>query len=115
MVVSKPSFWSARNLQYGIFAPEGIEIRNPLILIRRVRLPSDNCHYRRQSIFGPFAVIGELIMISVVRYWSNSGQKRILARDGLSANDPKRSSAARRDTPVTQAYLAPSRAHSHLN
>jgi hypothetical protein len=25
-----------------------------------------------------------------VRYWSNSGQNSILARDGLSANDPKR-------------------------
>jgi hypothetical protein len=27
-----------------------------------------------------------------VRYWSNNGQKWILARDGLSANDPKRTS-----------------------
>jgi hypothetical protein len=28
-----------------------------------------------------------------VRFWSNSGQRWILARDGLSANDPKRTSA----------------------
>jgi hypothetical protein len=27
-----------------------------------------------------------------VRYWSNSGQRWILARDGLSAFDPKRAS-----------------------
>jgi len=32
------------------------------------------------------------------RYWTNSGQTRILARDGLSANDPKRTLASRAST-----------------
>jgi hypothetical protein len=30
---------------------------------------------------------------AVVRYWSNSGQWMILARDRLSANDPKRTTS----------------------
>ena len=30
-----------------------------------------------------------------VRYWSNNGQRWILARDGLSAFDPKRTSSRR--------------------
>jgi hypothetical protein len=27
---------------------------------------------------------------ALIRYWNNSGQRSILARNGLSANDPKR-------------------------
>ena len=35
------------------------------------------------------------------RYWTNSGQSWILARDGLSANDPKRTSWSIRDWPMS--------------
>ena len=37
---------------------------------------------------------------ALIRYWSNSGLRMILAQDGLSANDPKRTYLRRRWFPA---------------
>jgi hypothetical protein len=73
------SLWSSSLLQLKFLSTNIVQ-----------KIGSDNGNYRRQSVCRPFAVIRELIMLSDVRYWSNSGQRPILAGHGLSANDPKR-------------------------
>ena len=77
------------------------------------RIGTDNGNYRRQSVCRPFAVIRELIMLLDVRYWSNSGQRSILAGHGLSAFDPTATLQSRRCSPVNAAgwrYAVPVKA-----
>ncbi|HET7381894.1 MAG TPA: hypothetical protein VFJ59_04845, partial [Pseudolabrys sp.] len=59
--------------------------------------PSKAATRRKRAPRGRAAALSPLADNSAapafVRYWSNSGQSRILARDGLSAFDPKRTLA----------------------
>ena len=63
-----------------------IGVRNTILIVDAL---SEFSHSLREAVF-LFAVnaAGRLYPVPNVRYWSNSGQRWILARDGLSANDP---------------------------
>ena len=49
---------------------------------------------------------GSSELTSFVRFWTNSGQRWILACDGLSANDPKRTFSGTRSSAFTDIYTS---------